>query len=263
MKAIVTGARGTVGRALMRILDEQGHQAQPWDRTRVPIGDYSAMSAFVDSVSPDVIFHLAVPSQPTGAENEHWLVNWLWPSELAWLCRERGAAFVFASTVMVYSDKAKGPFTPDTPPDTNEGYAGGKLAAEARVREQHPSGTRIARLGWQISTAPGANSMIEHFRRMRREKGAVCASRLFIPACSFVEDSALSLIRIAQLPPDTYLVDSNVDADPLDAIARALSKALDEPWNVQATEDFAQDQRMLDPRVGTPALRARLPWLGK
>src|SRR3569832_1704246 len=95
MRAMVTGATGTVGQALTEALVGAGHEAIAWDRRQTPIDDYWAMESFVRGRAPEVLFHLAIPSRPTGAENEGWRVSWHWPSELAWITRTLGIRFVF------------------------------------------------------------------------------------------------------------------------------------------------------------------------
>jgi dTDP-4-dehydrorhamnose reductase len=83
------------------------------------------MEDFVRQERPDALFHLAIASRSTGIANESWLVNYEWTSELAWITRQLGVRFVFTSSVMVFSDSATGPFTPDSVPDAAEshGYA--------------------------------------------------------------------------------------------------------------------------------------------
>ena len=149
MKAIITGARGTVGSALSNHLTAQGHQVVPWDRAVVPIDQYQPMDDFVRRERPDVLFHLAIASRSTGVANESWLVNYEWASELAWITRQLGVRFVFTSSVMVFSDNAKGPFTVDSKPDATKGYGYEKRIAEQRVFFQNPDAV-VARLGWQI-----------------------------------------------------------------------------------------------------------------
>ena len=60
---------------------------------------------------PDVVFHLAIASQPTGIENEGWRVSVEWSARLAEAGAAAGAHFVFTSTAMVFSNDARGPFT--------------------------------------------------------------------------------------------------------------------------------------------------------
>ena len=139
MKAMITGASGTVGRALSHYLTQQGHTALGWNRTEAPLDDYAAMEAYLRRYQPDVLFHLAVASEATGRENEGWWVTYHWTGELAWLCRQLDIRFVFTSTVMVYTNDAVGPFTPATTADASEGYGYETLQAEERTFAQNPA----------------------------------------------------------------------------------------------------------------------------
>lgn len=257
MKAIITGANGTVGSALSQYLGERGDTPVPWNRAFTPIDDYAAMEKFVLEQQPDAIFHLAVASQATGRENESWWVNYHWTSELAWICRVHRIRFVYTSTVMVYSDDARGPFTPETLPDAVSGYGFDKLQAERRASEQNPDSI-IARLGWQIGSSAGSNNMIDFFERQMGEHGMISASRRWLPACSFVEDTAAALVSLLDQPGGVYLVNSNLRWTFYD-IASALNARHGSTWSVQPSADYVYDQRMIDPRVTIAPLNQRLP----
>jgi len=259
VKALVTGARGTVGAALIRRLAAQGHEAVAWDRGKVPIDDYHAMEAFVRAEAPDAIFHLAIASKPTGRPGEGWLVNYEWPSEIAWIARVLGVRLLFTSTVMVFSDQARGPLTLASVPDAPEGYGYEKRRAEERVLAQCPDAV-IARLGWQIGEAPGSNNMIDYLARKAREEGRVAASERWLPAASFLDDTADALIALAGAAPGVYLLDAN-ERWSFHDIARALSRRHGGAWEVVPTADFVLDQRMRDERVRLPSLKERLPEL--
>ncbi len=256
---LVTGLRGTVGRALQARLMQEGVRVVGWDRSAVPIDRYDAMARFVAETAPDVLVHLAIASSPTGRDNEAWLVNYEWPSELAWITRQAGIRFIHASTVMVFSGAATGPFTVDSVPDATEGYGYEKRMAEQRVQYQNPHAT-IARLGWQIGEQPGSNQMIDFFDRETRAHGQVAASTRWRPACSFLEDTADALVRLLDSAPGCYLLDSNVRWTFFE-IARAISACHDDRWKVVPTEEPAQDQRMIDPRIAMASLATRLPSL--
>lgn len=259
MKVLVTGLRGTVGRALAAELRHGGHQVVGWDRSAVPIDRYDAMERFVAETAPDAVVNLAIASQPTGRERESWLVNHDWPSELAWICRQREIRFVHTSSVMVFSSAAVGPFTIESPPDADHGYGHEKRLAEARVFYQYPQAT-VVRLGWQIGDAAGSNNMIDYFERQAREHGHIAASTRWLPACSFLPDTAAALVRAIGAPPGLYQIDGN-ERHTMWQIASALSAQHGLRWRItQATEPH-QDQRMIDPRLGVAPLARRLPAL--
>ena len=255
VKAIITGMNGAVGTALSAQLLAEGYTVVGWDRTAVPPNHLTAAEQFLDTVRPDVLFHLAVPSQSTGIENEGWLVNVEWPTQLARLCHQRGIRFLFTSSVMVFTDDAVGPFTPESVPDAREGYGFEKYTAEQQIRQANPDAV-IARLGWQIGAAPGSNNMIDFLAK----QDVVRASEKWFPACSFLGDTAVTLQSLAHATPDLYLLDSNTRWN-FYQIATALNDLHGNPWRIEKTADFIYDQRMRDPRANMPSLDKRLPSL--
>ena len=259
MKAIVTGANGTVGQYLVEGLGKQGHEVVVWDRAEVPIDDYQAMEEWVAAQNADIIYHLAMASQPTGRENEGWLVNYHWPSELAWITRTLGMRFVFTSSVMVWTDGAVGPFTPETPPDAKEGYGKEKHRAEERVFSQNPLAT-VVRLGWQIGVGPGSNNMVDFLEREDRENGAIRASQRWVPSCSLLPDTAEALVKLGSIDCGLYLLNQN-DRWNFYEVVEALKHKLNTDWTVEMTDDFTFDQRMLDERLRLPGLEKRLETL--
>jgi len=210
------------------------------------------MEDFVRGERPDLLFHLAIASKSTGKPNESWLVNCEWTSELAWITRQLGVRFVFTSSVMVFSDKAKGPFTLDSIPDAVEGYGYEKRMAEQRVFHQNPNAI-VVRLGWQIGHAPGSNNMIDYFEKHKTIK----ASRRWLPACSLVDDTASALASVAAAAPGLYMIDANAKWNFFE-IASALNRKHSNRWTIESTDDFVYDQRMIDPRTAVRPLNATL-----
>lgn len=255
MKYLITGMNGAVGTALTAHLTSQQAEVVGWDRTAVHPNNLPAAEHFLDTVRPDVLFHLAVPSQATGLENEGWLINVEWPTQLARLCHQRGIRFLFTSSVMVFTDDAVGPFTPQSVPDAREGYGFEKATAEQRIREANPEAV-IARLGWQIGTSPGSNNMIDFLAQQE----VVRASEKWFPACSFLVDTAVTLHTLAHATPDLYLLDSNSRWNFYE-IATALNNLHGNPWRIEKTADFVYDQRMFDPRIKISTLDKWLPLL--
>ena len=259
MKILVTGARGTVGSAVTEQARRAGHDVVAWDRERAAPDDADACARLLAGVKPDALFHLAVPSRGTGRADEGWLVNVDWSERLARLAAAAGIRYVFTSTVMVFTDHARGPFTTDSEPDAKDGYGGEKREAEGRVRAANPDAV-IARLGWQIGHAAGSNNMIDHLERQMREQGEIRASSRWLPACSFVDDTADALLRLSGLAGDLYLLSANERWNYFEIVA-ALNTLHGGRWKVTPTEDFTYDQRMLDPRPGIPSLATRMPGL--
>jgi dTDP-4-dehydrorhamnose reductase len=259
MRAIITGASGTVGSRLSEHLRQQGFDVIAWDRQRVPVDDYWAMERFVRESAPDVLFHLATASQPTGRAGESWLINYEWTSELAWVTRTLGVRYVFSSTTLVFSNDAKGPFTVDSKPDAAEGYGYEKRRAEERVFFQNPN-ARVVRLGWQIGGQYSGNNMLAFLEGKMREEGRVEASTRWYPACSMLEDTVRELHRLAWAEPGLYMPDAN-ERWTFYEIACALNALHGNRWRIAPSEYFVFDQRMRDARTKLPSLKERLPTL--
>lgn len=258
MRALVTGSNGTVGSVLCHKLARAGWELVRWDRSEVSIDHYESMEAFVRRERPDVLFHLAAaaqPAQPDAVSVESWHVNYEWTSELAWITRALGIGFVFTSTVMVLTDARPGPYTIASRPDAAHGYGMEKRRAEERVFEQNPM-AKVARLGWQIGSDLRGNQMASWLA----QRGHVRASARWIPACSFLDDTADALVSIASARPGLYHVDSNEGWSFFD-LACALRQRHAAKWNIEPTWAWAYDQRLLDGRVTMPKLADRLPEL--
>jgi len=257
-RILLTGANGTVGTAFRQCAAAHGAEVIAWDRAAVPIDRYQPMEDFVRATKPDALVHLAIASKGTGRPNESWLVHYEWTSELAWIARVLGVRFVFTSSVMVFTNDARGPFTLESLPDALEGYGYEKRMAEQRVFHQNPD-ARVARIGWQIGERAGSNNMIDFFARQMRERGHIRASTRWLPACSFLPDTAEALWTALSRPAGLYMVNSNARWSFFE-IATALSKG-HAGWRIVPTEDFVYDQRMQDDRLGVPSLATRLPGL--
>lgn len=257
-RALVTGSTGTVGRALTTALEGQGIEMLPWDRSLVPIGDYHRMEAFVRDMRPDVLYHLAVPSQPRGPE-EGWQVNYHWTSELAWIARSQQVKMVFASTALVFDTVPSGPYDLQRPANAESGYGREKRDAEVQLFRQNPDAV-VLRMGWQIGRGYGGNDMVRDLRDRAARDGRIRASRRWIPACSFLPDTAEVLVQLgASDARGLYQVDANAgDGWSFHTLVERLGLALDESWDLEADDTHDQDQRLLDPRVQLPSLSDRL-----
>jgi dTDP-4-dehydrorhamnose reductase len=260
MNYLITGAGGTVGRALTAHLHACGHAVVAWDRHRAAPEDVEAGRAYIETTRPDGIFHLAIPSQGTGRPNEGQLVHIDWPTGLAAHCAERGVRFVYTSTAMVFTDHAPPPFTPDAVPDAVDGYGGDKRRGEVSVLASNPQAL-VVRLGWQIGSGPGGNNMIDFFVTKMRDEGIIHASRTWLPACSFLEDTAETLAHLAQSDAHgIYHLDANTRWS-FAQLAEALNHLHGGTWTVKPNDDFTYDQRLLDDRVHVRPLEERLPHL--
>ncbi len=259
MHLLVTGGNGTLGTALRAEAARRGAAFTAWDRAVCPPDDAAGPASYLDRVAPDALIHAAAPSTGTGRTDEGQLVNIAWTGRLARAAADRGIPFLYVSTVMVYTDHAKGPFTPESAPDATDGYGGEKRRGERAALAANPD-ARVVRIGWQIGDKAGGNNMLSFFDEKMRNDGVIRASARWYPATSFLPDTAAALLDILAMTGGVYLVNSNPGWT-FHEIACALSALHGNPWRIEPVEDFVYDQRMFDPRVTIAPLSARLTTL--
>jgi dTDP-4-dehydrorhamnose reductase len=244
MKALLTGMNGTVAPALAQALSQAGYSIVPWDRSVHPIDNPEAVRDFIRSEKPDLFCHVAMGSPD-------------WAEGAARTCAEDRIPFLFTSSVSVYAASQVGPFTIQDLPRPDDDYGRYKLECEQRVQRVHPR-AHVVRIGWQIGTAPGGNQMVDYLDRTFRERGQIDASTLWFPACSFLPDTADSLVQMMKLPPGLYHLDGNPGLNFCE-IATGLNRLLGNPWKVIPVPGLVQNHRMLDPRISAVPITHRFP----
>jgi nucleoside-diphosphate-sugar epimerase len=124
--AIITGAGGFIGRAVVEQLTKAGTNVTQWTRPLDSLARHGG--------SADVVFHLA--SSPRHAESAASARPDVAGTEAVLeYCRSQGAACVLASTAGVYRSDAAAQQNEDAPISPANAYAAAKLAAEECCRD--------------------------------------------------------------------------------------------------------------------------------
>jgi dTDP-4-dehydrorhamnose reductase len=244
MRLLITGLSGTLAPVLARVARAQGHAVLGWDHRSLGFADARAFTR----LAPEAVAHLAMAGAAESAQ-------------LAALAAARGLPFLVTSTAMVFHHEPDGPHRPGDARTAQDGYGQSKIAMEDAVRAAHP-GASIVRIGWQIDASASGNNMLAQLDRWQAEQGEVAASRAWIPACSFMDDTAAALLQLLARP-GTHHVDSNArDAWSFPELVAALRQRFARDWRMREHADYHHDQRLLggpqDPDW-VPRLSQRLP----
>ncbi len=229
---------GTVAPRFAHAARAAGHEVTPWLRDQVSPNDPLACERFLDDQRPDAIVHMAF-----GAES--------WAGRLASHAHRWGIPMVFTSTTMVFAPRPNGPYTIASPRTATDEYGSYKVRCENSIWAANPD-AMVARLGYQIDPDGHGNNMIAHTDAQQATEGAVQASRRWIPACGFLDDTVSALLALVADPqPGLHHLDSNARTAWTHArILRGLAETLGRPWDIVESDEPDHDQRLIDsPRI--------------
>ena len=244
-RLLLTGLRGTLAPRVAEAAAAIGMDAIGWDRDRVPTEDEAASRVWLEEQRPDAIAHLAMGSPA-------------WSALLAAHAASHGLPFVFTSTVMVF--EAPGPHAPDSERNGSTAYGRYKIECEDAVRAANPQAT-VVRIGWQIDAERPGNNMLKTLDEWQAKEGKVAASRAWIPACSFMSDTAETLLPLLRrVTPGTFHLDSNAEeGHSFDRVVAALKTHFKrDDWQLETHDDYRHDQRLVGGTLNPPPLSARL-----
>jgi dTDP-4-dehydrorhamnose reductase len=250
MRLLLTGLSGTLAPKLAQAAVACGHDVLGWARDAVDLNDAAAVDAYVQGCKPQAIAHLALG--PVA-----------WAKRLALHAAAHQIPLLVTSSAMVF--ERDGPHHTDDQPAASDGYGRCKIEVEEAVRAACPR-VCVARLGWQIHGDAQGNNMLAHLDRMHAQQGHIGASRLWRPACSFMDDTADALLTLlCEQASGVVHLDSNArDGHAFDEIVRALAVFYGRThWRVRPDQSYRHDQRLLGGEARMPGLRKRLANLGK
>jgi dTDP-4-dehydrorhamnose reductase len=134
LRAVVLGARGTLGRSLVEELPRQGWTVvAAAARAECDVRDVDAVRTLVASTRPDVIFNATAYTDVDKAETESddaYAVNAIAVQGIARAADETGAALVHYSTDFVFDGELERPYDEFDPPSPQGAYARSKRAGE-------------------------------------------------------------------------------------------------------------------------------------
>lgn len=156
MKAMILGATGLLGKALMR--EWGGDEVVGLGSKDVDIRDASKVRAVVDRARPECIVLAAAYTDVDGCESHSDLafaVNRDGPVNVAEAARRTGAKLLFVSTDYVFDGKNTSPYEVGDARNPQGVYGRSKAEAEVRLLEVLPE-CCIARISWLFGTGGNA-----------------------------------------------------------------------------------------------------------
>jgi dTDP-4-dehydrorhamnose reductase len=254
MRALVIGASGQIGAALVRTLRERGHTVtgtharvpQP-DTVPLDLTDVRATARVIAELGPDWVFCPAGLTHVDYCEDhveEAMRVNRDAPAAAARAASARGAGFVYYSTEYVF-DGAAGPYGEDDPVRPVSVYGASKLEGEREVHDANARGLVI-----RTTVVYGPDRQSKNFvYQLRRRLGA--GERMRVPADqvsspTFNVDLARASVELAERE--------------IGGVVNVVGEAILDRYAFArlACEVFGLDAALIEP-VTTAALGQRAP----
>lgn len=178
-KAMITGASGQVGRALLATAPA-GWDCMALDRFALDLADHDALREVVARERPDIVFNAAAYTAVDRAESEAVLahaINAGAPAAFAQALAETGGRLVQLSTDFVFDGCSSTAYKPDDRRNPQSVYGASKAAAEDVVGAD----AIIVRTSW-VYAAGGANFVRTMLRLMaERDEISVVTDQIGSP----------------------------------------------------------------------------------
>lgn len=148
MRWLVTGSNGMLGRDLVALLRERGHEVTGVDRAELDITRADEVEGRLDGV--DVVVNCAAYTAVDAAEADEaaaFRINAVGAAHLARAAAGARARLVQISTDYVFDGAATEPYHPDAPVAPASAYGRTKAAGEWAVRAADP-GHLVVRTAW-------------------------------------------------------------------------------------------------------------------
>lgn len=113
MRILVTGSEGTLGRGLVKRLQDEGHEVYRCDLQhgegilRADVASYRELVSVFGIVRPEVVYHLAAEFGRHNGEGWYervWQTNAIGTRNVLEMCRFHGSELIFASSSEVYGE---------------------------------------------------------------------------------------------------------------------------------------------------------------
>ena len=197
MRLAITGTTGTLGKALVRHADAQGHAILPISRPQYDLTDSSPLTEAITTFQPHLVIHPAAYTNVDGAESEPeaaFAANAQGTRNIAIAAGLAGAPLIYVSTNMVFDGTKGSPYIESDSPNPIGVYATSKLQGEIAV-EEGLTDYYIARVSWLYGK--DGDSFIHKIIRAADARGALSVVADEIATPTYAEDLAEALLKLA------------------------------------------------------------------
>lgn len=171
---LVTGARGQLGRSVVRSAAAAGIEAVGLARAELDVTDAAQVRDVVGALAPRVVVHCGAWTDVDGAESDRdgaFAVNAAGTRTLAEACDTAGARLVLVSTDYVFDGERADGYVEDDATAPLNVYGASKLAGDLAALEVLGARAAIVRTAWLFSEF--APNFVQTIARVAAERDAI------------------------------------------------------------------------------------------
>ena len=196
MRVLVTGANGMLGRRVVEVACERGHEVRGTDLPELDLTDADAVDAFVDAAAPDAVVNCAAYTAVDQAEDEEELATRINGDAAGNLARS-APYLVHVSTDYVFGagGARDTPYVESDEPNPLGAYARSKVAGERQVLDAGGKHA-VARTAWLYGS--GGKNFVDTMLRLGDERDEVKVVFDQVGSPSWTGHVAPALLDIAE-----------------------------------------------------------------
>ncbi len=201
---LVTGAKGQLGRALLRGAEARGLSVVGVDLEEMPLDDRAAIHAGVAAARPRFVLHCGAITNVDGCEAEPltaFRINGLATSWVAEAAAAAGAGLAYVSTDFVFDGEAQGaPYAVDAPVRPLSVYGASKRLGEEAVLAHARRDFYVVRTSWVFG--PGGKNFPRAILNRARAGQPLKVVTDQVGRPTMTHDLADALLDLAKLRPE-------------------------------------------------------------
>ena len=197
-RALITGARGLLGKEVAKVFRGGGFEVRETDLSELDVTDPAACLRAVSALRPEIVIHCAAYTAVDRAESEPgvaFAVNEGGTRNIAAACRESGALALSYGSDYVFDGKLSRPYREDDPTAPLSVYGKSKLAAEEALREAG-DGHLLIRTQWLYG--PGGKNFISTILDKARKGDALKVASDQTGCPTLNRDLAAATLRLVE-----------------------------------------------------------------
>ncbi|GAK43443.1 spore coat polysaccharide biosynthesis protein SpsK [Paenibacillus sp. TCA20] len=170
MRILVSGAGGQLGKDVVAIFSQAGHEVMGCERNDLDITDQEQCNQVIGSFKPDAIIHCAAYTAVDQAESDvdgAYLINAVGTRNIAVASEKVGAKLIYVSTDYVFDGKSDKPYQEYDSTNPQSIYGKSKRAGEI-LTQSLSSRYFVVRTSW-VYGAHG-NNFVKTMLRLAQEK---------------------------------------------------------------------------------------------